>query len=348
MSSRRWFAIGDPQTTFERFAGILRQHGLLDGAGRLRPDVGLVSMGDHFDFDYEKNGRTLEQAGQDGLRILEWLAEHPPEQIMILMGNHDAARVMELAFESDASFAEARRLAAGAVEAFFRAVPHIPTPGSTLRDYAVFTVAQRELVQRLLREGRMRLAVVGYRDGRPMLMTHAGVTTRQLELLGIATDARSIADVLGRRLEEALARVAPTWARGEHAALDLRPLHTAGTSGKEGSGLLYHRVSRKADDTGRRFHPASLPRGLVQVWGHTGHHKCKEELEEAWLADDAKALARGGLRTLTVSDAGVRYMAHVEPPEDGAATVYLIDIEMSRPEVTDLPLLALDAVEPTA
>lgn len=340
VSSRRWFAIGDPQTTFARFEGILRHHDLLDGAGRLRADVGLVSMGDHFDFDFGKNDRTLERAGQEGLQILEWLAGHPPDQVVILMGNHDAARVMELAFESDASFAEARRLAAGAVEAFFRAVPHIPTPGITLRDYAVFTVAQRELVQRLLVEGRMRLAVVGYRDGRPMLMTHAGVTTRQTEL----TDARSIADMLGRRLEEALARVAPTWARGEHAALDLRPLHTAGTSGKEGSGLLYHRVSRKADDTGRRFHPESLPRGLVQVWGHTGHHKCKEELEEAWLADDAKALARGGLRTLSVSDAGVRYTAHIEPPEDGAATVYLIDIEMSRPEVTELPLLELDAI----
>lgn len=31
-------------------------------------------------------------------------------------------------------------------------------------------------------------------------------------------------------------------------------------------------------------------------------------------------------------------------PTDDTATMYMVDIEMSRPEVTDLPLFELDAV----
>ena len=53
--------------------------------------------------------------GRDGSNVLRWLAEHPPDQVVILMGNHDAARVMELAFESDESFAGARALATACV-----------------------------------------------------------------------------------------------------------------------------------------------------------------------------------------------------------------------------------------
>jgi hypothetical protein len=114
-----------------------------------------------------------------------------------------------------------------------------------------------------------------------------------------------LASALEQRLQEAIFEVRERSVRGEHAALDLRPLHTAGTSGQEGGGVLYHRASAKdagvhKDGPIRRFHPRELPRGLVQVCGHTGHHKCKEELEDRWLADDAKALDRGGIRTLIV------------------------------------------------
>lgn len=345
VSSRRWFAIGDPQTTFERFRGILGHHGLLDAAGNLRDEVGLVSMGDHFDFDHGKHDRTLEASGREGTQILSWLAQHAPEQVVILMGNHDVARVMELAFESDASFAEARAMAKSAPEAFFDAFPRIPKPDIALRDYASFAVHQRDLVQRLLLERRMLLAAVGYRDGRPLLMTHAGVTTGQIDQLGASSEPRAIADALQRHLAKAVELVAANWRNGELVALDLRPLHVGGTSRQEGGGLLYQRVSRREDASGRRFHPHALPRGLAQVWGHTGHHKCKEELEDAWIADDARARPRGGLRTLAVDASGIRYTARVEPAREDAATVYMIDIEMSRPEVTDLPLLELDAVE---
>jgi len=32
--------------------------------------------------------------------VLRWFVEHLPDQVVILMGSHDAARVMEVAFES--------------------------------------------------------------------------------------------------------------------------------------------------------------------------------------------------------------------------------------------------------
>lgn len=348
-TERQWFAIGDPQAPFERFLGILRGRGLLDHADKLRDGIGLVSMGDHFDFDFEKHGKTLDEARRAGTSILTWLAEHSPDQVVILMGNHDAARVMELAFESDESFARARQLAESSPSDFFRAFPRIPTPDIALRDYSSFAVHQRERVQRLLLQRRMRLAAVGSRDGHELLLTHAGVTTRQVDQLEVPPEPRSLAAALERRLGEAIDRVRPRWEHDELAALDLLPLHTAGTSRQEGGGLLYHRVSakdasRQRDAVPRRFHPRELPRGLAQVCGHTGHHKCKEELEEEWLAEDARALHRGGLRTLIVDTDGVRYTARVESPSGGAATMYMIDIEMSRPEVTNLPLFELDSV----
>ena len=106
---RRWFAIGDPQTTFEKVLTILDGHALLDARGMLREDVGLVSIGDHFDFRSD----TLDVAaiGREGMYTLRWFAEHPPDQVVLVMGNHDVARVMELAFETDESFAAARVLA---------------------------------------------------------------------------------------------------------------------------------------------------------------------------------------------------------------------------------------------
>ena len=43
-------AIGDPQASLSTFLRILDLNGLLGDDGRLRPEVGLVSMGDHFDW----------------------------------------------------------------------------------------------------------------------------------------------------------------------------------------------------------------------------------------------------------------------------------------------------------
>ena len=370
---RRWFAMGDPQTTFANVLALLRTHDLLDDSGRLRADVGLVSIGDHYDF-YAHDGKPLADTGRDGSDILRWLAQHPPDQVVMLLGNHDTARVMELAFESDESFAAARALAAECAaekppgdktRAFAARFPHIGAPGLAHRDFSAFAVDQRALVQELLLAGRMRLACLGQHAGKPVLLTHAGVSNAEVKLLGItpaathathathAPGAAALVDALEAHLHAAVDRVRPAWTRGELAALDLEPLHFAGRDGREGGGLLYHRASQKTDDTGpdapiarRKLHPRELPRGLVQVHGHCGHHKCLEHLAD-WLGPSAAARPRGGLRTLTAGASSIVYDAGIHPADDANATVYFIDIEMNSPGQADYPLFELESVVAT-
>ena len=99
MSERRFFAVGDPQTSFDRFLAVLRCNDLLTSADRLQADVTIVSLGDHF--DYKPNSfETIEDVSTQGILILEWLASHSPEQTRILLGNHDVCRIMELKFIS--------------------------------------------------------------------------------------------------------------------------------------------------------------------------------------------------------------------------------------------------------
>ena len=353
----RWLAIGDPQTTFAKFLSILARNHLLDEHGYLREDVGLVSIGDHFDFDLRPHdNKSLAEAGRDSTNILRWLADHPSDQVVILLGNHDTARVMELAFESDESFAVARALAKVAMSeeppgektrAFVSAFPRIPTPELAHRDYSSFAVDQRELVQQLLLAGRMRLACLGHHAGQPVLLTHASVAEAQVKELGVAPRAEPLVDALEARLASAVDHVRDAWERQELAALSLEPLHFAGRDGREGGGLLYHRVSKKEPLTGsrapiapRRFHPRDLPRRLVQLHGHTGHHKSLEELE-GW--HDLPP-TRGGLRTLSVGESGIVYSAGIQPAREDHATVYMIDIEMNHRDVTDYPLLELEGV----
>src|SRR5262249_1617230 len=71
-------AIGDPQASLSQFLRVLDLNGLLSDEGRIRHDVGLVTLGDHFDW-----GRATDRAGaaEDGIRILSWLAAHPPDQV---------------------------------------------------------------------------------------------------------------------------------------------------------------------------------------------------------------------------------------------------------------------------
>lgn len=360
---RRWFAMGDPQTSFEKVRAILRGHDLLGDDGRLRDDVGLVSIGDHFDFALHE-GRTLEQSARDGADTLRWLAEHPRDQVVIMIGNHDTSRVMELAFETDATFAAARTLAALAVaeephgdktREFIATYPRIAKAGLAHRDFSAFAVYQRELVQELLLAGRLRIACLGRHAGTPVLITHAGVTEREVKLLGLDPLAEPRADLLVEaledRLRDAVTRVRAAWERKELAALDLEPLHFAAQRGHEGGGLLYHRPSSKPNRTEdapfapRRFHPSELPRGLVQICGHSGHHKSLKELAP-WLGPAANERARGGLRTLSVGEAGIVYDGGVVPARGGDATMYFIDIEMNSPEVSDYPLFELDGVTP--
>ncbi|HWM86095.1 MAG TPA: hypothetical protein VNO33_09660, partial [Kofleriaceae bacterium] len=339
--------MGDPQAPFDRVLEVLDANRALGADGRLAPGVLLVSIGDHFDYDLD----DPVAAGREGVAVLRWMAGHDPAQVRLLLGNHDTARVMELIGLDDRRFAEARALGravreadgASGEEEFARLFPDVPTPGLAARDYASFSEQQRDLVIELLLAGRFDLALAGrLRDGRDVLITHAGVTLREAGLLGVEhVDARRIAAALQERLRDAVDARRADWAAGRRTPLSLEPLHVAGKSGAEGGGLLYHRPARsdrpEADraweldpERPRRFDPRWLPAGLHQVVGHTGHRKCKSELGDAWLTDAARQRAVGGIRTLRVRGGEVSYDLGVAPAESGATDMILIDGEMSR------------------
>src|SRR5207249_10898146 len=103
--------------------------------------------------------------------------------------------------------------------------PGIPTPEVVLRDFLSFSESQRSLVQRLLLGGRFALAHAARLDvgeGRDALVTHAGVTGRELSLLGLPDerDALTLARRLNAELRAALAGVRPARHRGVASAHD--------------------------------------------------------------------------------------------------------------------------------
>ena len=334
----RAIVIGDPQTTHQCFLRPLQAAGLLDGSGRLRADACLLSVGDHFDFK-SSAGWTVTDIGQEGIAILEWLESHPPEQVGILMGNHDACRVMELYRITDDDFTAARLL--GDKPDFKERFPDIPTPDIAQRDFSSFSTAQRAAVQGLLLSGRMVLAATGRTaSGRSVLVTHAGVTKRELALLGIP-DERSpeiIATALNAFLQSRLERVREDWLAGRPAPLDLSPVHLSGVSGTEGGGLLYHRPQAQLEgwsaEHARRFHPSWLPAGLLQVCGHTQHQKMPK------LIGAVPEVPEGALRSLWF-DGEIRYAAGLVEREDG---LWMVDSGLNHadnPSLLELAALTL-------
>jgi hypothetical protein len=324
MTLEHYWGIGDPQTTFARFMAVLEHRGLLGPDARLRPDVALLSVGDHFDFP--PGNMPLAEASAQGVAILEWLAEHPEAQAPILMGNHDVCRVMELHRMSDADFAAARALAEHAdEETFAQRFPDLPTRGIARRDFSGFTAAQRTCVQSMLLRGRMKLAeAVRLHDGRAALVTHAGVTQWVLDALGApeTRDPVYIAQLLNDLLAQRVADVAEDWRAGRPRPLDLSPSHAAGVTGAEGGGLLYHRLTSQLDAWSRqgaaprRFLPGDVPRGLLQAVGHTQHKKTQELLPHE---TDAVKVAPGELRHLVFEDDRVLYRSGID--SQGADTV---------------------------
>ena len=351
----RTLVMGDPQAPFGKLIEVLERHGAMSG-GRLARDVVLISIGDHF--DYDRN--DWQRAGQEGLRFLRWLASHDGAQVRLLLGNHDAARVMELIAISDERFARARAFACAlegdaAADARFRAAfPELPTAGLAGRDYASFSVEQRALVMELLLAGRFQLALAGALPcGRDVLLTHAGITHRELAMLGVPAEPRAIAAALNALLADAIDRVRADWTRGTATPLSLEPLHQSGIPGEEGGGLLYHRPTNPerggaerswllAPPRPRRFDPRTLPPGLVQIAGHTGHNKCLEELD-GWATAAARGREHGGIRTLRVASQTVTYDLGVAAPAptDEVADLILIDGEIRRVPADEVDLLPL-------
>jgi hypothetical protein len=356
----RTFVIGDPQAPFEHFLAILRNHRLLDDSDRLANDVHLISVGDHFDY----GTHDLAHVATQGLAILRWLASHSSSQVTIIMGNHDAVRVMEFAnVPDDATFAQAH--AAGlrikkspnddAERLFLQEFPSIPTVGYAARDFAAFTVEQRELVQSLLLQGRMVMAAaVVLHDGREALATHAGVTSRELTMLESATSVKAVADALNQFLANGVVAAKPAWLVGKPAALDLAPLCVTAQNGNESGGMLFHRpidepVSSDVNgwefsvEAPRRFVPSSLPTLFTQIVGHTGHRKCKELLSQA---SDPPAAAHevGGIRTLRFVNGAPQYRLGVLPLLEGAADLILIDGEMRAVPADQYQLMAVEGL----
>jgi hypothetical protein len=350
-------AMGDPQAPFDKVKAIFARYGLLGPDGRLRPHVQLTSMGDHFDW-----GRAEERvrAGDDGLRLLSWLASHPAEQVQLVLGNHDLGRVGELWSFDDARFEEAFALAyaaytddrAGRDEAerrFLERFPEVPSAECVARDLSTFRVAQRDLVTELLRSGRFRLAFAAAPD---LLLSHAGVTQDELSARGLSKDEARSAPHAAGALNGALDQAIAAWSG---RPLCIPGLHQPGSVAQgEGRGMLYHRpelpeLGNPKHFEGpprRRFDPRRLPPGLTQAIGHTRDKKC-QTLLAGWAA--GPAAGEGPLRTLTVTgDAGL-YRAGTHAGGDSRSAIVLFtDGGMSHSTVDAYELLDLDARRPLA
>lgn len=338
--------MGDPQAPFETVKAVLRHHGLLGADERLRPDVQLVSMGDHFDW-----GKDRARATSEATAMLRWLAAHPAEQVILLLGNHDLGRVCELApFTDDASFEAAHALAHEAYQqgqtdvqkqaALLERYPHVPDAECLARDFSCYAAEQQELVTKLLREGRFRLA----HAHRGLLLVHAGVTEDDFVALGgTPHTAEAAATALNQFLDERVAR----WSSGP---LNLEPLHRPGSKAHgEATGILFHRPAQPARVAAgptprRRYDPRRLPSAFPQAIGHIRDQKCRELLGP-W-ATDAESID-GPLRALQIDGDAVRY-ARGTPP---GARLYFLDGGMLHIAPERYELFDLDdrrALQPTS
>jgi hypothetical protein len=339
--------MGDPQAPFDKVLAVLDHHGLLGDDGRLSPDVALVSIGDHFDYggSPEPGLASVERSGR---LLLSWLAAHPPDQVALIVGNHDLGRVGELAAFDDEKFARARAAAVKAKDdpelekEFLEQFPELPSSEVARRDFNGFSVTQRELVARLLRAGRFLAAHA--RDDKTLLC-HAGVTVDDLDAEASA-DAPSIA----RWLNDNLQRAVQSWR--EPAPLVIRGLHHPGNAEQgEGGGIFYHRPCHPAQAgrvryTGpfrRRYDPRRLPPGVVQVIGHIRDNKCRELLGEWVSGPEARD---GELRHLVASGRGVSYAAGSLPElRPGSAAIVFTDGGMNYTKAEAYELLDLRTMQ---
>lgn len=355
------FAMGDLQCSFSQFLEVLESRSLLTGDTRLKPGVRLVTVGDYFDY-HDKLTDSVAVTCKDGFNILNWLASHDSSQITILLGNHDIARVQELVSMSNERFKAARDLAltlnssqsAMSDEDFFAKYPEIPNPLIVERDFSSYGEVQRDLLIQLLLDQRVQLASAENWRGQAILLNHAGVSIRELTILGCSEsrDANEIAALLNSALEDGVNRVREAWLAREFVPLDLEPLHVSGISRQEGGGLLYHRPSNPDFYTDawaydkvrpRRYLPKNLPKGLIQGVGHTNHKKCRKELGD-WVVGEAKERDCFDLRTLSVTAANeVSYRRGLpnEVPSLGA-TLLMLDGAINDCAPESYPLLELD------
>jgi len=298
----RRVALGDPQAPLVQVLAILDHYGLLGEEGWLATDVQLVSLGDHFDWG---NRRERAQATEQGLQLLAWLAAHPPDQVILLLGNHDLGRVGELAGFNEAHFTQAQREAAALYPTasseqskdYLNRYPAFPSVEVPARDLACFSIAQRQLVKDLLLTGRFQAAFAADRD---LLLCHAGFTQAYV---APAPDAPTLAAAVNAILAAAV----EVW--GGVGPLSIPGLHQPGSAAfGEGGGVFYHRPTHPSQGGGaRRFDPRTIPLGLTQVVGHTQDKKCRQLLGP-WAKGDTPP---GALRHLWTDGTTVVYQAGV-------------------------------------
>ena len=350
-AAKRSIVIGDPQASLDTFLGVLAHHKLLDASGWLHPSVSLTSVGDHFDWG---KPHQRDAAAADGLALLSWLAAHDAEQVTLIAGNHDLGRVGELASFDEGQFLAAHQQAVLAyrlgdpdleLEATFLAdYPELPSAELAARDFAAFTVAQRDLVSALLLSGRLRLAVA---IGKNALVCHAGITNTELEALeysGESHDAHAVADAVNTRLADAVS----SW--NGSGRLNIESLHTPGDAHVgEGGGMLYHRpanheVTRQPETYQgpgrRRYDPRTLPLGLTQVIGHISDAKCRSLLG-SWVTGEP---GPGSLRHLESDAQEVVYQVGQPPAICGPrhmARLIFVDGGMSRVPLEKYQILEL-------
>lgn len=318
----RRLVVGDPQVDLWRFFTVLERHGLLGGDGRLRPEVQLVCVGDCFDWG---GAHEREAVARSGLRLVAWLAAHPEDQAVLLLGNHDLGRVGELVDFSDERFAQAQAEAdqvyrGGHVDealeqAFLARWPQVPSAELVARDFSAYREEQRGWVEWLLRAGRWRVAHAAAED---LLVLHAGVTREDLRVAGLAESAWASAPAVAEALNGALAAAVEAWREGP---LVVPGLHVPGSAAYgEGCGIFYHRPSllpeeeaRRASTPRRRFDPRRLPEGLVQVVGHTRDKRTRE------LLGLGREGARDGVIRHLVTDGVSTHYAPGSPPQRARA-----------------------------
>jgi hypothetical protein len=347
-------AIGDPQAPIDVFMKILDEHDLLGEDGRLKPEVALTSMGDHFDWG---GANESKRASVEGLEILAWLAAHPRDQVTILVGNHDLARVGELARFDDATFARAQAEALPAYaqkdpELEKRFVAHFPDLASSelaARDFSAFAVAQRELVVMLLRDRRLRIAQAVARN---FMLSHAGVTIDDLDAVHLPQKRRADATEIAYALNAILDAAVDRW---DGSPMRIEGLHRPGDAANgEGRGIFFHRPVHhdgpsEAPKTQlqRRYDPRRLPLELTQAIGHVRDGKCRSLLGE-WA--DGEPSIDGLLRVLRTDGERVTYARlRSEKPSASStlsskmATLLFTDGGMSYARPGEYQLLDLDS-----
>lgn len=343
--------MGDPQAPFEKVLALLDGHGLLGDHGTLREEVVLVSLGDHYDWG---GADRRAEAADDAEDLVRWLAHHPPDQVILILGNHDLTRVSELGGYDDAGFEAALAEAREAYRdgdpdpereaRFLDRHPAFPSAEMAARDLASFRESSRAQVVELARQDRWR---VGWAAGPDLLVTHAGIGRGDLEVLGVRPDAGAAA--LAAALDEAVLPALRAWEPGTR--FEVPGLHRpAGREHGAGAGIFYQHAAHPSsiEDPGaqprRRFDARELPRDLTQVVGHVRDGRCRSLLGP-WVADPGER--DGVIRHLLAAGEDVVYRQGAPPPaRPGEGRVVFVDPRLSVAPVEECQLLDLDTLAP--